>query len=77
MCPYELTKFKSVVAGFDGLASSLVCRGRTEIIHKGVALTQGTGFKQLISFESLYLFNFNEIIRICIYRSYKNNLNTT
>ena len=57
MYPYEMIELRSAVTEFDGLASSLVCRGRTEIRHKRVALTRGTGFQKLISFKNLYLFN--------------------
>ena len=77
MYSHEMTELKSAVMGFDGLTSFLVCRGRTEISHKGVVDMQGTGFKQFISFEHFYLFNFNSLVRMGIYRNYKNNLNTT
>ena len=56
---HEMTELRSTVAGFSGLASSLVCRGTTEISYKEVGLTQGTCFKQLILFKNLYLFNFH------------------
>ena len=40
MYPHEMIDLRLIVAGFDGHANSLVCRGRTEINHKGVVLTR-------------------------------------
>ena len=48
MYPHEVTKLRSAIAGSNGPAISVICRGRTEINHKGVALMRSMGVKQLI-----------------------------